>query len=115
LVSERLLEIGKWLEKVGDAVYSTRGGPWDPKDGFYGYAYKDHKIFIYLLRDFKGDTFTLPALNEGQKGIKCYDVLTNAPVGMTQNNEREITLTGIQRSDKVVTILAVELNKNVMD
>jgi hypothetical protein len=28
---------------------------------------------------------------------------------------REVTLSGISRSDKVVTILAVELNKNVVD
>ena len=115
LVSERLLEVGKWLENVGDAVYSTRGGPWNPKDGVYGFTYKDNKIYVYLLSDFKGDTFTLPALNEGQKAIKAYVVSDNTPVAMTQNKEREITLSGIHRSDKVVTILAVELNKNVMD
>jgi alpha-L-fucosidase len=115
LVSERLLEVGKWLEKVGDAVYFTRGGPWNPKDGFYGFTYKDNKIFVYLLRDFKGDSFTLPALNPGQKAVRAYVVSDHAPVAMTQNEQGEVSLSGIQRSDKVVTILAVELNKNVMD
>lgn len=115
LVCERLLEIGKWLEKVGDAVYFTRGGPWNPKDGFYGFTYKDNKIFVYLLRDFKGDTFTLPALNPGQKAVRAYVVSDHTPVAMTQNELGEVRLDGIQRSDKVVTILAVELNKNVMD
>jgi alpha-L-fucosidase len=103
------------LEKVGDAVYSTRGGPWNPKDGVYGFTYKDNKIFVYLLGDFTGDTLTLPALNEGQQAVKAYVVGENTPVAMTQNKDREITLSGINRSDKVATILAVELNKNVMD
>jgi len=115
LVSERLREVGKWLEKTGDAVYSTRGGPWNPKDGFYGFTYKENKIFVYLLSDFTGDTFTLPALNPGQKAVKAYVVSDKSPVAMTQNEQGEVTLSGIQRSDKVVTILAVELDRNVMD
>jgi hypothetical protein len=115
LVQERLLEVGKWLEKVGDAVYSTRGGPWNPKDGHYGFTYKDNKIFVYLFSDFTGDTFTLPALNEGQDVIKAYVVGDNTPVAMAYNKDREVTLSGISRPDKVVTILAVELNKDVMD
>lgn len=115
LAAERFLEVGKWLEKVGDAVYSTRGGPWNPKDGVYGFTYKDNTIFVYLLGDFTGDTFILPALNEGQEAVKAYVVGDNTPVAMTQNKDREVTLTGINRSDKVATILAVELNKNVMN
>lgn len=115
LVRERLLEVGAWLEQVGDAVYSTRGGPWNPKDGFYGFTYKENKIFVYLFNDFKGDTFTLPALNPGQKAVHSYVVSDHTPVTMTRNEQGEVTLSGFPRSDKVVTILAVELNKNVMD
>jgi alpha-L-fucosidase len=115
LAAESFRGIGKWLEKVGEAVYSTRGGPWNPKDGVHGYTYKDNKIYVYLLGDFKGDTFTLPALNEGQKALRVYVVGENTPVTMTQNEAREVTLSGINRSDKIATILAVELNKNVME
>jgi alpha-L-fucosidase len=115
LVSKRLLEMGKWLEKVGDAVYGTRGGPWNPKDGQYGYAYKGNKIFVYLLPDFKGTTFTLPALNKGQKAMRAYVVSDEKAVKMTQNSHREITLSGLNCADKTVTIIAVELNKNIMD
>jgi hypothetical protein len=42
-------------------------------------------------------------------------VSDKTPVAMTQNEQGEVTLSGFPRSDKVVTILAVELNKNVMD
>ena len=50
-----------------------------------------------------------------QKAVRAYVVSDHAPVAMTQNEQGEVSLSGIQRSDKVVTILAVELNKNVMD
>ena len=29
----RLGEMGAWLQKTGDAIYGTRGGPWEPVDG----------------------------------------------------------------------------------
>ncbi len=94
LVSDRLLELGNWLEKIGDAVYSTRGGPWNPKDGVYGFTYKDNKIFVYLLSDFKGDTFTLPALNEGQKAIKAYQANLIQPEIGALNKDDSLQLVG---------------------
>jgi alpha-L-fucosidase len=114
-VQNRLLEMGKWLDQVGDAVYGTRGGPWNPKDGQYGYAYKGNTIYLYLLSDFAGDTFTLPAVNKGQKAVKAYVVSDKKAVKFKQHNNREITLSGINRDDKTVTIIAVELNKDVMN
>jgi len=114
-VQGRLLEMGKWLDQVSEAVYGTRGGPWNPKDGQYGFAYKDNKIFVYLLGDFKGDAITLPAVNNGQKAVKAYIVSDKTTVKMKQNKAREITLSGINRADKTVTIIAVELNKKVIE
>ena len=114
-VQNRLLEMGKWLEQVGEAVYGTRGGPWNPKDGEYGFAYKNNKIFVYLLSDFKGEMLSLPALNKGQKAVKAYIVSDKSAVKMSQNKNREIILSGINRADKTVTIIAIELNKTVME
>ena len=28
----RLREMGEWMGKMGDAIYGTRGGPWEPVD-----------------------------------------------------------------------------------
>jgi alpha-L-fucosidase len=112
---DRLLEMGRWLEQVDEAVYGTRGGPWNPKDGQYGFAYKGNKIFVYLLSDFKGETLTLPAINKGQKAVKAYIVSDKTAVKTNQNKAREITISGIHRTDKTVTIIAIDLNKNVME
>lgn len=114
-VKKVLLETGNWLSQVGDAVYGTRGGPWNPKDGQYGFTYKDNTIFVYLMDGFVGDSFTLPALNKGQKAVKAYLVADKTPVKSVQNRKNEITLSNFDRSDKTVTIIAVELDKNVME
>jgi alpha-L-fucosidase len=114
-VTKVLLATGKWLEQVGEAVYGTRGGPWNPMDGEYGFTQKDNTIYVYLLSDFEGNTFTLPAVNKGQKAVRAYIVADKKPVKFAQNKSGEITLSGFNRTDKVVTILAVELNKKVVE
>jgi alpha-L-fucosidase len=114
-VTKVLLSTGKWLKQVGDAVYGTRGGPWNPKDGQYGFTYKDNMIYAYLWNDFKGTTFTLPALNKGQKAVSAFMVTDGKPVKMAQNRNRKVTLSGFARSDKAVNIIAIELDGKVME
>jgi alpha-L-fucosidase len=109
-----LRQTGKWLEKVGGAVYGTRGGPWNPKDGEYGFAYKGNTIYVYLLEGYKGDEFTLPAVNKGQRVIRAYSVTDGNDISFRQKGDGETVLKGFKQTDKVVTILAIELNKSVM-
>lgn len=108
-----LRQTGKWLEKVGDAVYGTRGGPWNPRDGEYGYTYKGNTIYVYLLNGFKGDEFILPAINKDQKVVRAYTIIDGKTISARSKN-KETILKGFQRMDKDVTIIAVELNKTVM-
>lgn len=110
-----LLETGKWLQQVGNAVYGTRGGPWNPRDGQYGFAYKGNTIYLYLLEEYKENTFTLPAINKDQKVLKVYMVNNKKKVNAMQNKQREITLSGFDKEDNKIAIIAIELNKNVMD
>ena len=108
-----LLETGKWLQQTGEAIYGTYGGPWQPKDGQYGYAYKNNTIYLFLLEDFKETTFTLPPVNNGQKLVKAYMVDTKKQIKAKQNS-REITLSGIDKPANQISIIAIELNKQVM-
>ncbi len=114
-MTDVLLATGRWLEQVGKAVYGTRGGPWNPKDGHYGFAYKGNTIYVYLLSDYPDARFTMPALNKGQNVVRAYMVDSKKAVKYDQNNNHEVVLSGIDRSDKTVSIIAVELNKNVME
>lgn len=109
-----LRQTGQWLSQVGEAVYGTRGGPWNPKDGEYGFAYKGNMIYIYLLDGFQGKEFVLPAVNKDQKVVRAYTVSDGNPVSFKQKAGGETVLKGFAQNDKEVTILAVELNKSVM-
>jgi alpha-L-fucosidase len=109
-----LLETGKWLQQVEEAVYGTRGGPWNPKDGQYGFAYKGNTIYVYLLEGYKENTFTLPGINKDQKLVRAYTVKDKKPVTATQNKEREITISGFDKAENEIIVVAIELNTNVM-
>jgi alpha-L-fucosidase len=110
-----LRQTGKWLEKVGDAVYGTRGGPWNPKDGEYGYAYKGNTIYIYLLDGFNAKEFILPAVNKDQKVVRAYSVTDGNAISFRQKSNGETILKDFKQTDKAVTILAVELNKPIFE
>jgi alpha-L-fucosidase len=110
-----LLKTGKWLQQTGEAIYGTYGGPWQPKDGQYGYAYKNNTIYLFLLEDFKGTIFTLPSINKGQKVLKAYMVDTRKQIKAQQNSDREITLSDIDKPANQISIIAIELNKKIIE
>nr|WP_246392516.1 alpha-L-fucosidase [Microbacter margulisiae] len=114
LEQDVLRKTGQWLKYVGVAVYGTRGGPWNPKDGEYGFTYKGNTIYIYLLDGFKDKEFIVPPLNKGQKVIRAYSVTDGKPVTFQQKDNQGIVLKDFHREDKEVTILAIELNKPVL-
>jgi len=56
---ERLLEVGAWLQKYGDTIYSTRGGPILPTEE-YACTFRDNKLFLHFL---KPCSVTLPPID----------------------------------------------------
>ena len=112
LIEQRLVEFGDWVHTTAEAIYGTRGGPWEPVDGQYGFCYKDNKIYIYFLGDYASDTFTMPPVNKGMKVTKAYNVYTKEKVNTSQKGQA-ITLKGIKPVQGDLTVIAVELNKNV--
>lgn len=108
-----LRETGKWLTKVGEAVYGTRGGPWNPSDGQYGYSYKGKYIYIYLLDGFKDKEFVMPALNKGQKVTEVYCLSDGNRIQFEKRADETTVLKNIKVTDPTVTVLAVKLNENV--
>ena len=113
--TEVLLKTGEWLKQTREAIYGTYGGPWQPKDGQYGYAYKNNTIYLFLLEDFKEPAFTLPSVNNGQKVVKAYMVNNHKQIKAHQNGNREITLSGFDKPANQIAIIAIELNKSIME
>lgn len=55
---ERLKAIGAWLDKNGESVYGTRGGPITPRP--WGVTtQKENKIFVHIL-DWQDNALLLP-------------------------------------------------------
>ena len=72
---DTVLKMGTWHAKVGDAVYGTRGGPWQPVDNQYGFTYKKGKIFIHIEPGYSGTSFTTSAISGGNAQVtKCFDL-----------------------------------------
>jgi alpha-L-fucosidase len=97
---DTVLKMGTWLAKVGDAVYGTRGGPWQPVDNQYGFTSKKGKIFIHIEPGYSGTSFTTSAISGGNAQVtKCFDLNTQTALSFTKNNNGTITISGINRTN----------------
>jgi alpha-L-fucosidase len=100
--------VGDWLKIVGESIYGTRGGPWNPVDGQYGFTYKPGKYFVHLLPGYQGTDFTTPVIPE--KVTACRDLFTGNDLKYSVNPNGSIHITGLNRTahpaDTVVMIEA---------
>lgn len=125
--AENFRKIGAWLEKYGESVYGTRGGPFVAPDGdkrpqnyeaYYqgfvlpagkwwgGATHKGNVIYLHVLR-WPGDTIALPAVSPK---IVRHTVLTGGETTVKQTDAGiEVTMPAAQR-DAVDTIIKLELS-----
>ncbi|MCU0248495.1 MAG: alpha-L-fucosidase [Bryobacter sp.] len=76
---ERLQAIGGWLNRFGDSVYGTRGGPVPPRP--WGVTtQKGNKVFVHIL-DWQDYLLAMPSI----PGVKKASLMeSGAPVKITQ-------------------------------
>jgi alpha-L-fucosidase len=110
---DRLRELGRWLARTGDAIYGTRGGPWNPIDHQYGYCYRGSTVFIHLLKGYPGTSFTLPALGK-LRAKSVSDVYTRNLLAYDRADDGAITIRDIDRtSSPADSIIAVEFDDEI--
>jgi alpha-L-fucosidase len=100
---DRLRGMGSWLERHGESIYGTRGGPIKP-GGWIASTNKDRRIFIHLFTIPK-DTLLLPAI-PGRTVMKA-SVLGGVPLTCgTVEGGLAIPLpaTGLDRYDAVIAL-----------
>lgn len=112
LIEQRFLEFGEWVKKISEAIYGTRGGPWEPVEGQYGFTFKNNMIYVYFLDGFKSDTFRLPPVDKGMKAIKAYDLCSGSKIRI-DNRKNGITLKGLHLSDQELPVIAIEFNRPI--
>jgi alpha-L-fucosidase len=65
-----LKEMGKWIEKNGETIYGTRGGPVPPKS--WGVTtYKNNKVYVHLLNNGE-DNILIPDFGKKVKSISSF-------------------------------------------
>jgi alpha-L-fucosidase len=111
LEQKRLREMGAWMAKMGDAIYGTRGGPWEPADRQYGYCYKGSTVFVHLLKDYSGNTFQMPPLGK-LRVTKVCDVYTGN--ALLFEGDSGVSIRDIDRtSSPADSVIAVTYNDDV--
>lgn len=102
---ELLREMGKWLEKYGEAIYATRGGPITPRP--WGVTTrKGNKVYLHIL-DWPDETLALPRLPQK---IKSARFLKDGSPAETFEHESGLLLRiPPQAVDEFDTIVELEL------
>ena len=113
---EVLLKTGDWLSKVGDAVYNTQGGPWQPLFGEYGFTFKENKIYCHVYegyRDLKSGNFTTQSIGK-KKVRKIINLYDGKELKWTKNKNNTLTIYNVDYTlNPVTTILEITLTSNV--
>jgi alpha-L-fucosidase len=111
-----LLQTGQWLNKVGPAIYKTRGGPWQPLHGEYGFTYAADNIYCHIYKDYRHKatgTFTTQSIG-AKKVSKVTDLYSGKDLSWKKNDDNTVTIDTVDYNQTpYVTILRITLTENV--
>jgi alpha-L-fucosidase len=113
-----LLQTGQWLKTVGPAIYNTRGGPWQPMHGEYGFTYAKDKIYCHVYKDYRNKatgTFTTQSI--GSKSVsKVINLYSGKELPWKMNDDKTITIENVDYGQTpYVTILQITLTEDVYE
>jgi len=98
----RLREVGDWLDRNGDTIYGSRGGPFLPGD--WGVStHKGNRIFLHVLQ-WDGESITLPPIDAR---IVSSTVVTGGTVSV--NRSAGSIIVGVPPADRDPVDTIVEL------
>ena len=128
--AESFKKIGEWLEKHGESVYGTRGGPFVASDRdqrqfgaarnafalpdgtwWGGSTHKDNVVYLHVLR-WPSDTILLPDI-----GRKVVDqiVLTGGNAKVTQTDQSIAVSVPSDQRDPLDTVIKITFDRTVTD
>lgn len=111
-----LIQTGQWLKRVGRAIYTTRGGPWQPQHGEFGFTYEGGNIYCHVYKDYRNRAagkFTTQSIGD-QTVNKVVDLYSGKLLPWKQNDNKTITVDQVDyETTPYVTILQIVLNEDV--
>lgn len=113
LEQQRLREFGQWVGRMGESIYATRGGPWQPVDRHYGFCYKDSVAYAHILKDQPGTDFRFPPLG-ALRPVRVYDVWSGAELPFDVDAGGGVHVHQIERRHSPAdTVVAVRYDADV--
>jgi alpha-L-fucosidase len=113
---EVLLKTGDWLSKVGKSIYNTRGGPWQPLFGEYGFTFNHNKIYCHIYegyRNLKSGTFTTQSIGN-KKVSRIINLYDGKELKWIKNKNNTITISSVDYTlNPSTTILEITLNESI--
>jgi alpha-L-fucosidase len=108
--ADRLREIGAWLQKYGDAIYGTRGGPYMP--GPWGASTcNGNAIYLHIFASPE-KALTLPPLSTK---ITSHRVLTGGKAKVRQTKEGILITIPEHDRDAIDTIVELKVEARATD
>lgn len=101
-------EVGNWLQKYGESIYGTRGGPFYP--GGWGVStQRDDRVFLHLFAA-KAETVNLPPLQ--RKIERAQSLINGRPIRFVQSSGGIELHDSAEPLETPVTVIALDLSSN---
>ncbi len=104
-----LKQIGVWLEKFGESIYGTRGGPF--RNGNWGGSTRKGDVVYLHIAQWEGDELWLPPL---AAVIKESSALTGGDVRIDQSDQGVVIRMPSKQHDRFDTIVKLHLDRSVV-
>lgn len=106
----RLRELGDWLQRYGDSVRDTRGGPWLPRRDLVS-TRRGSTVFVHVLQ-WHGDEVTLPAIG---RRILASKLRTGGEVRVQQDEHGVVLRVAAKDQRPDCTLVQLDLDGSAMD
>jgi alpha-L-fucosidase len=115
---EVLVKMGNWLNKVGPGIYNTRGGPWQPLYGEYGFTYNANKIYCHIYKSYReltSNQFTTQSIGK-KKVSKVINLFDGKELKWVKNKDNTITISGVDYTQNpAATLLEITLTEIIYE
>jgi alpha-L-fucosidase len=108
--AEVLKQVGAWLDKNGESIYSTRGGPWKPTKAIAS-TRKGKTIYLHILRG-QSDTIELPDI---ARTIKSASLPGGGRVRFAQRDGKLILTVPVASRNAGDTVIKLKLDGSAVD